>query len=116
MLLWGTLGLAVIVGLGSAYYVMFSMPGRSYTGAFQPLRADEMALHAHLKQHVRVLAGEIGERQFWRPAALERAAQYIEAMWQAQGYQVSRQPIVGEGQTGYKLQNELSGSLSRACV
>src|SRR4029450_3974323 len=100
MFLWGTLGLAVIVGLGSAYYIIFSMPGHSYTGAFQPLRADEIALRDRLRQHVRVLAGEIGERQLWRPAALERAAQYIEAMWQAQGYQGSREPLVGGGKRG----------------
>ena len=107
MLLWGTLGLAVILGLGSAYYIMFSMPGRSYAGAFQPLCADEIALRDRLRQHVRILAGEIGERQLWRPAALERAAQYIEAMWQAQGYQVERQPIVAEGKTVYNLETEL---------
>ena len=114
MLLWGTLGLAVILGLGSAYYIMFSMPGRSYAGAFQPLRADEIALRDRLRQHVRILAGDIGERQLWRPAALERAAQYIEAMWQAQGYQVARQPVVAEGKTVYNLETELSGSLRRA--
>jgi Peptidase family M28 len=114
MLLWGTLGLAVILGLGSAYYVMFSMPGRSYAGAFQPLRADEMTLRDRLRQHVRILAGDIGERQLWRPAALARAAQYIEATWQAQGYQVVRQPVVAEGKTVYNLETELSGGLRRA--
>jgi len=114
MLLWGTLGLAVILGLGSAYYVMFSMPGRSYVGAFQPLRADEIALRDRLRQHVRVLAGDIGERQLWRPAALEGAAQYIEAVWQAQGYQVARQPVMAEGKTVYNLETELSGNLRRA--
>jgi len=114
MLLWGSLGLAIILGLGSAYYTMFSMPGRSYAGAFQPLRADEMALRDRLQQHVRMLAGEIGERQVWRPAGLDRAAQYIEATWQAQGYQVARQPVVAEGKTVYNLEVALSGSLRRA--
>jgi hypothetical protein len=114
MLLWGTLGLAVILGLGSAYHVMFSMPGRSYAGVFQPLRAEEMALRDRLRQHVRILAGEIGERQLWRPASLERAAQYIEATWQAQGYEVTRQPVVAEGKTVYNLETELSGSQRRA--
>jgi len=109
MLLWGSLGLAIILGLGSAYYVMSSMPGRSYAGAFQPLRADEMTLRDHLRQHVRILAGDIGERQLWRPAALERAAQYIEATWQAQGYQVARQSVVAEGKTVYNLETEFSG-------
>ena len=114
MRLWGSLGLAAILGLGSAYYVMFSMPGHSYAGAFQPLRADEMTLRDRLRQHVHILAGEIGERHLWRPAALERAAQYIEATWQAQGYQVARQSVMAEGKTVYNLETELSGSLQRA--
>src|SRR5437660_1479169 len=106
-LLWGSLALAVV--LGSVYSIMLYMPGRSYTGAFQPLRADEVTLRDHLAQHVRTLAGEIGERQLWRPVALERAAQYIEARWQAQGYQVARQPVVAEGKTVYNLETELPG-------
>ena len=83
-LLLGSLVLTVI--LGSVYYTMLYMPGRSYSGAWQPLRADEVTLRNRLTQHVRMLAGEIGERQLWRAAALERAAQYIEATWQAQGF------------------------------
>ena len=114
MLLWGSLGLAIILGIGSTYYVMFSMPGHSYAGAFRPLRADEMTLRDRLRQHVRILAGDIGERQLWRPAALERAAQYIEATWQAQGYQVARQPVIAEGKTVYNLETEFSGGTRHA--
>jgi hypothetical protein len=114
MLFWGSLGLAIILGLGSAYYLMFAMPGHSYAGAFQPLRADELALRDRLRQHVRTLAGEIGERQLWRPGGLERAAQYIEATWQAQGYQVARQPVVAEGKMVYNLETEFLGGARRA--
>jgi Zn-dependent M28 family amino/carboxypeptidase len=113
MLLWGGLGLAIILGIGSAYYVMCSMPGRSYAGAFQPLRADEITLRDSLRQHVYILAGDIGERQLWRPAALERATQYIEATWQAQGYHVTRQSVMPEVKTVYNLETEISGGLRR---
>src|SRR5205823_14399609 len=74
---------------------------------------DEVTLRDRLTQHVRMLAGEIGERQLWRPAALERAAQYIEATWQTQGYQVARQPVVAEGKTVYNLETEFSGGPRR---
>jgi hypothetical protein len=110
-LLLGSLVLAVV--LGSVYYTMLYMPGRSYSGALQPLRADEVTLRDRLTQHVRMLAGEIGERQLWRPAALERAAQYIEATWLAQGYQVARQPVMAEGKTVYNLETELPGGPRR---
>src|SRR4029453_14510185 len=80
--------LILAVVLGSTYYTMLYMPGRSYSGAWQPLRAHEGTLRGRLTQHVHMLAGEIGERQLWRAGALERAAQYIAATWQAQGYRV----------------------------
>ena len=105
--LLGSLALAIV--LGGTYYLVLYMPGRSYAGALQPLRADEVTLRDRLTQHVRMLAGEIGERQLWRSAALERAAQYIEATWQAQGYQVARQAVVAEGKTVYNLETELPG-------
>jgi len=41
--------------------------------------------------HVETLAGTIGERNLWRPGALERAALYIEEVFRRQGYAPSRQ-------------------------
>ena len=43
-----------------------------------------------LRAHVQVLAGEIGERNTFRPQALRRAAAYIEQAWRNQGYTVTR--------------------------
>ncbi len=39
---------------------------------------------------MQVLAGEIGERNTFRPQALRRAAAYIEQAWRNQGYTVTR--------------------------
>lgn len=44
-----------------------------------------------LRQHVALLAGTIGERNVFRPQALEAARNYIEATWREQGYDVSAQ-------------------------
>jgi Zn-dependent M28 family amino/carboxypeptidase len=68
-----------------------------------------MALRDRLRQHVHTLAGDIGERQLWRPAALARATRYIEATWQAQGYRVARQSFVAAGQTVSNLETEFTG-------
>ena len=46
---------------------------------------------AELQRHVYTLAGDIGERNVYRPQALRAAESYIEAEWQAQGYAVERQ-------------------------
>jgi Zn-dependent M28 family amino/carboxypeptidase len=45
-------------------------------------------LDARLKAHVEALAGEIGERNVFRPDALRAAADYIGMAWRAQGYEV----------------------------
>ena len=44
-----------------------------------------------LAAHVQTLAGEIGERNVFLPAALQAAADYIESEWRRQGYEVERQ-------------------------
>jgi len=111
MLLWGSLVLALL--LGSAYYVILSMPGHSYVGTLPPLSADELPVRDHLTQHVQALAGKIGERHIWRPAALDQAVRYIEATWHGQGYTVARQPFEVEGQTVYNLAVEFPGGSRR---
>jgi Zn-dependent M28 family amino/carboxypeptidase len=51
----------------------------------------EIVTGERLRHHVERLAGEIGERNIFRPAALAAAREYIEAEWSEQGYQVSLQ-------------------------
>ena len=43
---------------------------------------------ARLRAHIAKLAGEIGERNVFRPAALHAAADYIRSEWTAMGYDV----------------------------
>jgi len=50
-----------------------------------------------LKQHVYMLAGEIGERNIQRPESLISAAHYISRQWQAMGYEIYTQ--------GYRAKN-----------
>ncbi len=50
-----------------------------------------------LVRHVDGLAGEIGERNVFRPQALAAAADYIRTVWAAQGYEVAQQVYEAEG-------------------
>lgn len=59
-----------------------------------------IALHAH----VEVLAGQIGERNHWRPQALRRAADYIRATWRRQGYTIQQQDYEVEGEVWSNLE------------
>jgi Zn-dependent M28 family amino/carboxypeptidase len=63
---------------------------------------DEM--QAALRAHVTKLAGDIGERNVFRPQALRRASAYIEQTWQAQGYNVARQEYQTRGETVANLE------------
>jgi len=66
-------------------------------------------LVAHLTGHVERLAGEIGERNVYRPAALDEAARYIESEFAGLGYAVNRQTYVARGVESANLEVVLPG-------
>jgi len=67
------------------------------------------SLAANLTRHVRMLAGEIGERNVYRPAALDAAARYIESEFAGSGYIVKRQTYVAQGVESANLEVVLPG-------
>ena len=60
-----------------AWALMISMPGRSIRGTLPPLTSHQDASRVRLAAHVATLAGEIGERNYLRPAALEAGVTYV---------------------------------------
>ena len=64
-----------------------------------------------LERHVRTLAGEIGERNVWRPAALDAARDYIRDTWQAQGHAVETQDYEAYGMVCSNLWITLPGTI-----
>ena len=64
-----------------------------------------------LRAHVVRLAGKIGDRNVFRPAALAAAADYIAGPWRGQGYRVVRQEFQASGVTCANL--EVSGPAGR---
>lgn len=63
--------------------------------SFTPARTE--GLGGRLEAHVTRLAGEIGERNVWRPRALEAAADYIHSGFSVHGYNVAQQVLAIEG-------------------
>lgn len=100
------LGLVVLV----AGCVTTRMPGQTHQGALAPPTAEDADVAAELRRHVQKLAGDIGERNARRPAALEAAAAYIEAEMRAYGYAVGAQPFTAKGITVRNLDAELRGT------
>ena len=60
------------------YYYCIRMPGHTYEGPLPQADAQLNTLEQRLRGHVQVLAGEIGERNAWKPEKLQAAAQYID--------------------------------------
>ncbi len=85
-------------------------PGQSYRGQFAPLSVDEEALARRLARHVERLAGEIGERNFWKPGELEKAARYLEAELDALKLAVASQAFDVRGHVMRNVEAELRGA------
>ncbi len=62
-----------------------------------------------LRGHVEQLAARIGERNLGRPGTLEAAADYIEAQWRSNGYEVRRQVYEVHGVASANLEATLAG-------
>ena len=75
---------------------------------FEARRSSQVE-KARLEQHVIALAGEIGERNVFRPKALATAADYIQGSWEGQGYEVARQVYQVEGVACANLEVSRSG-------
>jgi len=95
---WAVIGgaLALLVVGGTAFLVY--MPGASHAGPRPPATREEVVIGDRLERHVHALAGTIGERNSATPAALERAAAYIERSLHDLGYEVSTQEFGAGGQ------------------
>jgi len=74
------------------------------------MNQPEIVTAERMRHHVERLAGEIGERNIFRPAALAAARDYIEAEWSEQGYQVSLQWYATSGHPCANLEVARGGS------
>jgi Zn-dependent M28 family amino/carboxypeptidase len=100
----------VILGFVIAgVWFMTGLFGKSYSGPVLPLSEQEAVIRENLKQHVSMLAGQIGERNVWHPAALESAAGYIKDGLEVSGYQVKEQPFKSQNLVVGNIEAELTG-------
>jgi Zn-dependent M28 family amino/carboxypeptidase len=66
---------------------------------------DPESLIRQLQEHTRILAGDIGERNVFRPGTLDAASSYIALVWRQQGYEVREQvyPVRGSRCTNLEV-------------
>ena len=101
--------IALAIALSWGGSCMISMPGKSFRGTEPPYTAGEEESRRRLQKHVFVLAGEIGERNVFRPAALDRARSYIRETFASFGYRVEEQTYEARGRESANLIVEIKG-------
>ncbi|MDI5985507.1 M20/M25/M40 family metallo-hydrolase [Halomonas sp. M4R5S39] len=102
--------LLVLMALGGGYWMMFQMPGVSYQGTPPPLDDEGQALRERLREHVRVLADEIGERHYWRPERLHAAADAIDRAFREAGHEPLRHAVPIRARVFHNIEVRLPGS------
>ena len=86
------------------------MPLQSFRGPLPPLTSEQTALRDELRRHVEKLAGEIGERNVFKPANLKAAADYIQASLTSAGHEVARQSFKASSEVCDNLEVEIAGT------
>ena len=105
MIFWAGLAAA----LAWLLWYMAAVPGRSYSGAQQPLTPAEAALVGHLRRHVSAVASR-EHNAIVDPDALEVAARYIENNLSAAGYAVDSQHYAVERTEVRNVAAQISGA------
>ena len=103
------IGIWVLV-IGGILACAVRMPGHSFKGIPQPLTASEIILSNRLRDHVHVLAMEIGERNWPNYEALDRARTYIEEQFRQTGLEVKSIPYKFKGEAFYNVEAMIKGS------
>src|SRR5438552_3890236 len=85
------------------------MPGKNISKTV-PLSSDEITLREELRADVQKLAGEIGERNMWRYAQLNAAADFIENSFLHAGLHPRRDSYELRGQACHNIEVEIPGT------
>jgi dienelactone hydrolase len=88
---------------------MLRMPLESYRGPWVPLSPEETALRDALRRDVQVIAGEIGNRNWFVYPRLVEAAAWIAGSLGQTGYKVRRLGYEVRGKTCHNLEVEIPG-------
>ncbi len=96
----------ILVGM----FTMLNMPGKSFQGSPPPLNLEESQIKERFKSKLKVLAGDIGERNSEKFENLNRAAQFIEDSLAECGYEVEKQEYEALGKKYRNLITTIDGA------
>jgi len=92
---------------------LFKLPGKSYNQKLSPLTLPELEMRDQLRKIVKVLAEDIGERNFVFYQNYLRAADFIEAQLIESGLKAQRQSYETSGLTFHNIEAEITGQKDR---
>src|SRR5439155_20830613 len=102
-----------IISLAAAgiagWWFLLKMPGKNIANAAE-LSPAEIELRDELIADVRTLGGEIGERNMWRYAQLNAAADFIENSLSRAGLHPRRDSYELQGQACHNIDAEIRGA------
>ena len=101
--------IAVVAVVALLWWFGMRVPGKNISKA-APLSPDEIALREELRADVQKLAGEIGERNMWRYAQLNAAADFIEDSFSHAGLHPRRDSYELRGQACHNIEAEIRGA------
>ena len=101
--------IAVVAILALLWWFAMRMPGKNISKA-APLSPDEIILREELRSDVQKLGGEIGERNMWRYAQLNAAADFIEDSFSRAGLRPGRDTYEMRGQACHNIEAEIAGA------
>lgn len=104
--------IAVALVVLIAWWMMIRMPGRSRSKQPDALGGEQMKLRDELAADVRVLAGEIGERNVPHYPQLQAAADYVERAFKSAGLTTRRDSFEVRGRTCDNIEAEIRGTSS----
>ena len=112
---WGKIRMLALASILPLLFLLIwlftvKMPGSAFSGALPPLTPEQELLRRRLEQHVRALAGEIGERSRATYPNVVRAAAYIDSVLRSLGYAVVSQEFSADGRTYRNVEATLAGS------
>jgi hypothetical protein len=102
--------LLAVTAVVVAWWSMVRMPGKSFGGTPPPLTAEQMTLRDELAADVRMLAGEIGERNVNHYEKLVAAADWVVQSFTAAGFQPRRDGYDVRGKLCENIEVEIPGT------
>lgn len=104
------LSVVLLLIVAGCWWNMVRMPLKSFRGPLPALTPAQTAWRNELRQHVEKLAGDIGERNVFKPRKLAAAVDYIETVWNEAGHQVTRETFKAGGERCHNLAVEIPGT------